>query len=156
MHWTIQHRGIIVYKMGNLLRFVLDISYLRTSLGKFGVNLCIYVFIFERGEEKEKERKRNVDVREKYRSAASWHEPQPTIEPTCNPGTCPDWESDWWPFTLQEDAQRTEPYHSGQMLSQFKPIKKKRISDAYPRLIPIRKHVQKVFSHIATYFYCKK
>ena len=28
-----------------------------------------------------------------------------------NPGMCPDWESNWRPFSLQAGAQSTDPYH---------------------------------------------
>ena len=31
----------------------------------------------------------------------------------CNPGMCPDWESNWWPFGSQADAQSTDPYQPG-------------------------------------------
>ena len=31
----------------------------------------------------------------------------------CNPGMCPDWESNWWPFGSQASAQSTEPHQPG-------------------------------------------
>ena len=31
----------------------------------------------------------------------------------CNPGMCPDWELNQWPFSLQTDAQSTEPSQLG-------------------------------------------
>ena len=30
-----------------------------------------------------------------------------------NPGMCPDWELNQWPFGLEADAQSTEPYQPG-------------------------------------------
>ena len=33
-----------------------------------------------------------------------------------NPGTCPDWEWNWWPFGSQAGTQSTEPHHPGLML----------------------------------------
>ena len=38
----------------------------------------------------------------------------PTRDQTHNPGTCPDGESNWRPFTLWDDAQPTEPSQAGQ------------------------------------------
>ena len=37
----------------------------------------------------------------------------PTGDWTCNPGMCPDGESNLWPFTLQDDTQPTQPHQSG-------------------------------------------
>ena len=31
----------------------------------------------------------------------------------CNPGICPDWESNQWPFGSQASAQSTEPHQPG-------------------------------------------
>ena len=36
-----------------------------------------------------------------------------TGDPAGNPGLCPDWESNWWPFLSQADAQSTEPHQTG-------------------------------------------
>ena len=36
-----------------------------------------------------------------------------TEDQTHNPGIYPDWELNWWPFTLQDDAQSTEPHEVG-------------------------------------------
>ena len=30
-----------------------------------------------------------------------------------NPGTCPDWESNWRPFSSQASTPSTEPHHQG-------------------------------------------
>ena len=70
----------------------------------------LHLFL-ERGEGREKERERNIDVWEKYRSAASCM--PPTGDLARNPGMCPDWESNQWPFSLLDDAQPTEPHQSG-------------------------------------------
>ena len=37
----------------------------------------------------------------------------PTGDWTCNLGMCPDQESNWRPFTLQDDIQPTELHWSG-------------------------------------------
>ena len=34
----------------------------------------------------------------------------PTGDLAHNPGMCPDWESNLWPFSLQADTQSTEPH----------------------------------------------
>ena len=36
-----------------------------------------------------------------------------TRDKTHKPGMCPDVESNWGPFGLQDDAQPTEPHQSG-------------------------------------------
>ena len=38
----------------------------------------------------------------------------PTGHLTCNPGMCPDWESNQWPFGSQASTQSTEPQQPGQ------------------------------------------
>ena len=38
----------------------------------------------------------------------------PRLEPNCNPGMCPDWESNLQPFSLQDNAQPMEPHQSNQ------------------------------------------
>ena len=69
-----------------------------------------YLFTFrERG--REGERKRNINVWEIHWSVAS-HIP-PTGDLACNPGLCPDWESNQRPFGLQASAQSTEPHQPG-------------------------------------------
>ena len=40
----------------------------------------------------------------------------PTRDLSCNPGMCPDWESNQRPFGLQGGAQTTEPHQPGLML----------------------------------------
>ena len=59
-----------------------------------------FIYLFSgRGEGMEKERERNTD----------W---LPVVR-TCNPGMCPDWESNWQPFGSQASAQFTEPQQPG-------------------------------------------
>ena len=74
----------------------------------FFKNLCYFL---EMGEGREKERERNMDVWEKHWSVAS-HMP-PTGDLSQNPGMCPDWELNQWPFGLQVSAQSTEPHQPG-------------------------------------------
>ena len=63
----------------------------------------IYLFL-ERRKRRKKERERNSD----------W---LPLTPPhgdlDCNPGMCPDWESNQWPFGLQAGIQSTEPNEPG-------------------------------------------
>ena len=70
----------------------------------------IYLFL-ERQEGKEKERERSVDVWEINLLVASCT--PPTEDLACNPGMCPDWELNWWPFSLQAGTQSTEPHQPG-------------------------------------------
>ena len=66
----------------------------------------IYLFIF-RGREREGER-----VGEKHQCVVASHVP-PIGDVACNPGMCPDWESNQRPFGLQVSAQSTEPHWPG-------------------------------------------
>ena len=54
--------------------------------------IFIYSFL-ERGVEKEKEREKHQCVVASYST--------PTGDRAHNPGMCPDWESNWWPFGSQ-------------------------------------------------------
>ena len=40
----------------------------------------------------------------------------PTGDLVCNPGMCPDWESNQGPFGSQASAQSTEPHQPGQVI----------------------------------------
>ena len=40
----------------------------------------------------------------------------------CNPGTCPDWESNRRPFGSQAGTQSTEQHQPGPILAAFKRI----------------------------------
>ena len=68
----------------------------------------IYLFL-SRGEGREKERERNINV---------WlplmH--PPTGDLARNPGMCPDWQSNQWPFGSQAGTQSTEPHQPGLIL----------------------------------------
>ena len=66
----------------------------------FKNHLCIFL---ERREGREKERERNIYVREKHQLVAS--------------RVHPDWGPNWRTFALQNDTQPTEPCRSGQFLT---------------------------------------
>ena len=87
----------------------------------FSLYVCIYIcvcvykdfiyLVLERGEEREKERVRNIN-----------HLPLthvPTGDQTCNVGRCTAWESNQQIFTLLYDTQPTEPHWAGLSLSIF-------------------------------------
>ena len=67
----------------------------------------IYLLFFftEKGKEGEREG-------EKYQCVVASHVPPIGTQP-CNPGTCPDWESNRRPFGSQSGAQSTGPHQSG-------------------------------------------
>ena len=72
----------------------------------------IYLFFFkilfifrERGKKGEREG-------EKRQCVVASHTPR-NGDLTCNPGMCPDWESNLQPFGLQASAQSTEPHQPG-------------------------------------------
>ena len=70
----------------------------------------IYLFLESR-EGKEKEKERNINV-------FASHVPQ-TGDPACNPGMCPDWESNQRPFGSQAYAQSTELHQPGPKIYEF-------------------------------------
>ena len=61
----------------------------------------IFYLFLERGERREKERKKNISVWVPLTCPL-------TGDLACNPGMCPDWESNWWPFGPQACTQSTE------------------------------------------------
>ena len=75
------------------------------------LKIFIYFYFWFKREGKEKEREetsmweRNIDW------LPSVH--APSGHQTCNPGMCPDWESNQWPFSLLDEAQPTEPHQLG-------------------------------------------
>ena len=71
---------------------------------KFFKKDFIYLFL-ERGRE-------GVREGEKHQCVVASHTP-PTGDLACNPGMCPDWESNWQPFGLQAASQSTEPHQPG-------------------------------------------
>ena len=70
-----------------------------------------FYLLLERGEGRKKERERYIDVRKKHWSLLLTH--TLTGDQICNLSMCPDQESNWRPFSLQGDAQPTEPHRSG-------------------------------------------
>ena len=64
----------------------------------------IYLFL-ERGRERERKG-------EKHQCVVASHAPH-TGDLACNPGMCPDWESNQGPFGLQADTQSTELHQPG-------------------------------------------
>ena len=64
----------------------------------------------KRREGREKERERNVDVREKHLAAS---DTLPVRNLACNPGLCPDRKSNQRPFSSQAGTQSTEPHQPG-------------------------------------------
>ena len=64
------------------------------------------LFIFrERGREGERERNINVWLPLMHPLLGTWL--------ACNPGMCPDWEPNPWPFGWQASTQSTEPHQRG-------------------------------------------
>ena len=75
--------------------------------GQFGKwpSCFIYLFLYlEKGKEGRK--------RGKHQCMVASHMP-PNGDLDCNPGTCPDWDSNQWPFSSQAGAQSTEPIQPG-------------------------------------------
>ena len=72
-----------------------------------------YLFILERGGRKEKERERNMCERNRDQLPLS----PPNGDLVCNPGMCPNWESNQRPFSLQAGTQSTEPHQPGVFLN---------------------------------------
>ena len=92
-----------------------------TSIHSVLLLLCFKDFIYflvEKGREGEREVEK-LDVWEKHWSFASHMLPVQYL--ACNPGMCPDWESNPWPVGLLDDAQPTEPHQSGPLRSSLWP-----------------------------------
>ena len=73
-------------------------------------NLTFYLFFkglidLERGRERERQG-------EEHQHVVAPHAP-PTGDLVCNPGMCPDWESNTPPFRSQAGTQATEPHQPG-------------------------------------------
>ena len=67
-----------------------------------------FIYLFsERGEGRQKERERNINV---------WLHLTcpPTGDLACKPGMCPERDSNQQPFSLQASTQSTEPHQPGQ------------------------------------------
>ena len=75
----------------------------RKDLADSFLFLRFYLFIFrQRGK---------VGERGKHQCVVASHMP-PTGDLARNPGMCPDWELNRWPFVSQAGAQSTEPHMS--------------------------------------------
>ena len=86
-----RHRGTVMF---------LTHEVIFTLLSPF---LIFYLFL-ERGREGERE------------TETSDPRTLPTRDLAHNPGMCPDWESNLWPFCLQAGTQSTEPHKPGLVL----------------------------------------
>lgn len=71
--------------------------------GARALNHCAIFFFFLEREGREVERGREL---------SRWERNTPTQDRTHNPGMCQDWESNWRPFAVQDNAQPTEPQGS--------------------------------------------
>ena len=71
---------------------------------------CIYLLL-EKVEGWEKMKERDIDVQKKHQLVAFCMPLNGDLAHSA--GMCPDWESNRQPFTLQDDAQSTEPHQSG-------------------------------------------
>ena len=88
------------------MRHIYDGTY--SNFGKPVLTCLFFNFTYlflERGEGREKEG-------EKHQCVFASRVP-PTGDLACNPGMCPDWESNWRPFGLQAGTQSTEPHQPG-------------------------------------------
>ena len=65
----------------------------------------IVIYFLERGKEGEREG-------EKHQCVVASRMP-PIGDLACNPGMCPDWESNQQPFGSQAGTQSTEPHQPG-------------------------------------------
>ena len=73
----------------------------------------IHLFIFrEKGREREREG-------ENHQCVVASHT-LPTGDLACNPGMCPDWESNQRPFGSQASTQSTEPHQPGRYIINLK------------------------------------
>ena len=104
-------KGILhVYKMVLTHKSLLTHSFFFSSLFlKYSfkeLKKIFYLCIFREGEAREKRRERNVNVWVASRTP-------PTGDLVCNPGMCPDWESNQRRFGLQASTQSTEPHQPG-------------------------------------------
>ena len=91
---------------------VLQFIYIYIYIYIYIKKTTFYLFIFrERGREGEREG-------EKRQCVVASHV-APTGDLTRNPGMCPDWESNQWPFGSEAGAQSTEPHQPGHSLDIF-------------------------------------
>ena len=94
---------------GSCLALQVQIRCSKVTARSKSCELCflkIFYLFLEKGEEREKEKERNINV---------W---LPVICPSIgdlalNPGMCPNWELNWQHFGLQAGTQSTEPHQPG-------------------------------------------
>ena len=70
----------------------------------------LFIYFLERGERRERERKRETSMCKRRLPLAH---PQWRTWPACNPGTCPDQESNQQSFSSQASTQSTKPHQPG-------------------------------------------
>ena len=91
-----------------------DVLWYQRQCWKYEFFFKYFVYLFLESEQgREKERERNINV---------WLPltcPPNTGDLACNPGMCPDWESNQRPFGLQASTQSTEPHQPGQKYEFF-------------------------------------
>ena len=80
-----------------LLPVIYTIYSLKTFLHLYIFLKRFYLFILERGGGREKDRERNIDVRETHQCTRAWT--------SRKPGVCRDKEPNQWPFPLWGNAQ---------------------------------------------------
>ena len=64
----------------------------------------LFIYFYREGKERREG--------EKHQCVVSPHMP-PTGVLACNPGMCPDWESNWWPFGWQACTQSIKLHQPG-------------------------------------------
>ena len=84
------------------------------------------LFIFREGKGR---KKRGREKGEKHQCVVASCTP-PTGDLTCNPGLCPDWESNWQPFGSQAHAQSTELHQPGPIFYSLKYMTRSGIAGA--------------------------
>ena len=72
---------------------------------KYAFFKILFIYFRARGREGERDGEKHQCVTASHMS--------PTGDLACNPGMCPDWESNWWSFSLQAGTQSTEPHQPG-------------------------------------------
>ena len=75
--------------------------------------MILFIYFLERGEGREKEKERNINVREIHQLVAAYM--ARTGHLARKPGMCPDWESNLRPFGSQANTQSTELHQPGRI-----------------------------------------
>ena len=92
------------------------------KVSSFLLCFCLFVKILYLFLERERKRGRETLIWEISISCLFYTPKLGTDQTHCNPGMCPERESDWCPFTLQDDAQSTEPHGSGLIFSSLRKL----------------------------------